>query len=188
MLPISASDVPAIAAASAVSLRYLVSLSPGSIPAATAVAAVVAASSRPNAVPLTLASAFFIMLSTLTVSLPRPRSFALASSMAVSRPKPAFMAPAMPATATPTPTTAVLFSPVARADPNRAPIELPSDRFCSTCMLRPLPTLADCIPALISLPACAPVERAPSMRSRRPRPPPRPAPASMPDWRSLPAA
>ena len=47
MDPISAIDAPAIAAASAVRDRYLVSSFPGWIPAATALAAVVAAASIP---------------------------------------------------------------------------------------------------------------------------------------------
>ena len=88
MLPISAMDAPDAAAASAVKLRYRVNSLPGLTPAATAEAAVVAASSRPYAVPLTEALAFFIISFTCSALLPRPVSFAFASSIAFRRVNP----------------------------------------------------------------------------------------------------
>ena len=66
--PISDIEVPAIAAASAVMLRYFVSSCPGLIPAATAFAAVVAASSKPKDVPFTDARAESMIVSTLSAS------------------------------------------------------------------------------------------------------------------------
>src|SRR5699024_11305769 len=62
MLPISDISAPAIAAASAVLVRYCVNCLPGFIPAATAFAAVVAASPIPNDVPLTDSSALSIIV------------------------------------------------------------------------------------------------------------------------------
>ena len=78
-------DVPAIAAASAVSDKYRVSSLPCLMPAAHAPAAVVAASSIPNDVPFTDASADDIILSTLLASCPKPKSLARASSMPAKR-------------------------------------------------------------------------------------------------------
>ena len=68
--------------------RTASSCSPGWIPAATAPAAAVAAASRPKAVPFTDADAFCMMTDTASASLPRPRSFACATSIAFRRLKP----------------------------------------------------------------------------------------------------
>ena len=95
------------------------SLSPGSMPAATAEAATVAASPRPKAVPFTEAVAFFMIDSTEAASLPRPRSFALAVSIAVRREKPPVRAVPMPAAAAPTATVAGPESVDAMVEPIR---------------------------------------------------------------------
>ena len=110
--PIVDMSVPAIVAASAVSFRVRSRSLPGFTPAAVAPAAVVAASPIPNAVPFTDAIAFFMIASTLDAELPRPVSFALASSIAVRRWKPFVRAvPTRPAPAAPAAPMPILNAP-----------------------------------------------------------------------------
>ena len=84
MLPMSAIEDPAIAAASPVIVRYLVRSFPISTPAAVALAAVVAASSIPKAVPRTASSAFCMIPSTDSAEWPSPYNLACAVSIPVS--------------------------------------------------------------------------------------------------------
>ena len=112
MVPMSVRLRPDICAVSATVLRTLVICWPDLMPAALRVAATVAASPRPNAVPLTLASALFMISAMLLESWPRPLSLACAFSMARARWKPplaasAVMPPAMVPMA-PSPTLPIL--------------------------------------------------------------------------------
>ena len=112
--PISSIEVPAICAVSATRPRYRCRSLPGLIWAASADAAVVAAASRPNAVPLTAASASLDTWVTVSTSAPRALSFACASSIARAREMP-FLA-AIPAIAAPiAPTAATPVLPCRRA-------------------------------------------------------------------------
>ena len=118
IVPMSARLLPLICAVSATVLRTLVSWSPSLMPEADRLAATVAASPSPNAVPLTEASASFMISVTLALSWPRPLSLACAFSMLRARVKPPLAANAVmpPArvTITPVPTLPIL--------PNAPPI------------------------------------------------------------------
>ena len=118
IMPMSVRLLPLICAVSATVLRTLVSWSPSLMPDADRLAATVAASPNPNAVPLTEASASFMISVTLALSWPRPLSLACAFSMLRARVKPplaanAVMPPARVAIA-PVPTLPIL--------PNAPPI------------------------------------------------------------------
>ena len=107
--PIEDRSVPAIVAASAVSVRVRCSSRPGWMPAATAEAAIVAASARPKEVPFTEARASSMIDVTPWVVCPRPASFDSAFSMPDSRPRPLFRDRARPEpAAAPTPITPAL--------------------------------------------------------------------------------
>ena len=123
MLPMS---VPAIVAASPTSVRTDCRSLPGLMPAATAPAAVEAASSMPNAVPFTDASAFFMMPSTVFVEWPRPVSFACASSRDFKRPKPLVSAVPASAPAARNPPAAAFLKPPDRRDPSVRPCLSPA--------------------------------------------------------------
>ncbi|QAU05014.1 hypothetical protein Henu3_gp82 [Mycobacterium phage Henu3] len=167
--PMSARFVPAIAAVSPANFRYSVSSTPGLMPAATADAAEVAASSRPNAVPSTASFAFDRIASTFCVSLPRPISFERASSIAVNRRIPDASAPPTTAVSPAPATVAAVLRPRPIAEPTREPMPRASrDRFDSSCAETPRPMSAACSPALTSLPAVCPADRAPSVRIIRP--------------------
>ena len=111
MRPISPSDTPAIAEASAVIVRYLVSSLPGAIPAAVALAAIVAASPSPYAVPVTDSSADDIIVDTPSASCPRPRSLPCAVSIAVMRSQPLVRTAPKPAAPPAMPTTCFIVTP-----------------------------------------------------------------------------
>ena len=116
---------PAIAAVSPTVFRVVSSCWPGLMPAATRPAATDAASPRPNAVPFTEDKASFMTPATVLVSLPRPRSFCWAFSIAVRRPMPLAMAvPIRPPAATPVasaPAFSVLPTPAASLLPHEPP-------------------------------------------------------------------
>ena len=125
IVPMSCRLVPAMVAVSPMIFSVRSRSWPGLIPAATAPAAAVPASSRPKAVPFTLARALSMMLPTPVAECPRPRSFASACSMPLSRPKP-FVRPtpsAAPADA-PTPMADFFSTPPMPAE-MRAPMDLP---------------------------------------------------------------
>lgn len=118
IVPMSVRLRPLICAVSATVLRTCVSSPPSLTPEADRLAATVAASPSPNAVPLTDASASFMISVTLALSWPRPLSLACAFSMLSARVKPplaasAVMPPVMVAIA-PVPTLPIL--------PNAPPI------------------------------------------------------------------
>lgn len=118
MTPMSLNSTPAICAVSPTVLRTVCNWPPCLTPEATRPAATLAASPRPNAVPLTLASASFMMPSTLLVSWPRALSLVWARSMFSARSKP-------PLAARPTrapPTAVVAAMPILPILPNAPPM------------------------------------------------------------------